>query len=92
MEDQAEEAANSEVALDLRTLTLGVATRIVDALSRPCEVADVVHDISVSIGINFVAPALSPDLRSDTVMQAADAAIYTAKHHGKNQFAIASPG
>jgi GGDEF domain-containing protein len=82
---------DAEVEIDIRMLTLSVANRIVTALSRPYDVAGALHEISVSIGISYAAPASSPDLRADTVMQAADTAMYMAKRLGKNQFAISVP-
>jgi PAS domain S-box-containing protein len=74
--------------INIRILTLSVAQRIVDALSRPYDVAGTLHEISVSIGITYAAPLFSPDLRADDVMQAADAAMYVAKRQGKNRFAV----
>jgi diguanylate cyclase (GGDEF)-like protein/PAS domain S-box-containing protein len=78
----------TEAPVDIRVLTLNVAQRIVDALSRPYDVGGALHEISVSIGITYAAPLLSPGLRADDVMQAADAAMYVAKRQGKNQFAV----
>ncbi len=72
---------------DVRDLTVGVARRIVDALRAPYPVSGAVHEISVSIGITYPATT-APDLNADMVMQAADAAMYEAKHMGKNRFAV----
>ncbi len=79
------------MAIDIRKMTVSVAKRIVDALSRPYDVAGTLHEISVSIGITYATHRLSPDLNADTVMEAADAAMYMAKRLGKNQFAISVP-
>jgi PAS domain S-box-containing protein len=74
--------------LDVRALTVNVARRIVNALRAPYEVSGARHEISVSIGITYPATTAA-DLSADTVMQTADAAMYEAKHLGKNQFAVA---
>jgi diguanylate cyclase (GGDEF)-like protein/PAS domain S-box-containing protein len=76
---------------DMRALTVSVAERIVNALRAPYDVSGAVHEISVSIGITYPI-ATAPDLSADAVMQTADAAMYEAKHLGKNRFAIAAQG
>ncbi len=72
---------------DVQALTVGVARRIVDALRAPYDVSGAVHEISVSIGITYPT-ATAPDLSADSVMQAADAAMYEAKRMGKNRFTV----
>jgi diguanylate cyclase (GGDEF)-like protein/PAS domain S-box-containing protein len=74
---------------DMRALTVRVAQRIVNALRAPYDVSGTVHEISVSIGITYPVTT-APDLSAGAVMQTADAAMYEAKHLGKNRFAIAA--
>jgi diguanylate cyclase (GGDEF)-like protein len=63
-----------------------VAAKVVDALSRPYEVAGEVLDLSASVGI---ATCPRDGIDGDQLLHAADEAMYRAKHAGKNRYAFA---
>ncbi len=84
-----QQGADAPDAIDVRALTVSVARRVVDALRAPYVVSGTVHEISVSIGITYPT-ATAPDLTAHSVIQTADAAMYDAKHKGKNQFAVSA--
>ncbi len=60
-----------------------VATRILEVLSRPFEIADQELVVGASIGI-AVSPEHGEDV--DTLLRNADAAMYRAKQQGRNAF------
>jgi diguanylate cyclase (GGDEF)-like protein/PAS domain S-box-containing protein len=63
-----------------------VAAKVVDALSRPYEVAGEVLDLSASVGI---ATCPRDGIDGDQLLHAADEAMYRAKHARKNRYAFA---
>jgi diguanylate cyclase (GGDEF)-like protein len=66
----------------------GPASKLVDRLSEPYQIADLTLNLSTSIGI-----AIYPD-DADTVealINAADGALYQAKRAGKGRYCCASP-
>lgn len=66
-----------------------VATRLLNALSRPFSIAGLSLDQRVSIGVG-VWDASSTD--STEVVRDADAAMYAAKSQGKGRYVVSTPG
>ncbi|MGF1692213.1 bifunctional diguanylate cyclase/phosphodiesterase [Photobacterium kagoshimensis] len=64
-----------------------IAARYLNAVSTPCYLSGRKHTQTSSIGIAFY-PQDGSDLQS--LLKAADTALYTAKDHGKNQYAFYS--
>lgn len=65
-----------------------VAQRIMDDLRTPFEISGTEITVTASIGICML-PDDGEDI--DTLLRHADAAIYEAKHKGKNQYALYQP-
>ena len=74
------EATNKEIAAS-------IAARYLDIISKPSDVSGRKFIQTCSIGIAFY-PEDGKDLQS--LLKAADTALYTAKDHGKNQYAFYS--
>ncbi|HEY4371979.1 MAG TPA: diguanylate cyclase [Burkholderiales bacterium] len=66
-----------------------VAQKIIDAVAQPYELEGTPAQIGVSVGIG-VYPAHGKD--ADSLMHAADAALYRAKEAGKGVYRLARPG
>ena len=74
-----------------RLMALGVADRVVSALHGPIEVQGVEHEITVSVGVTYpLLAALSggDEITAADVLAEADAAMYRAKHLGKDRFEV----
>jgi diguanylate cyclase (GGDEF)-like protein len=74
-----------------RRMALGVADRIVSALHDPFDVRGGRHEITVSIGVAFPSAAERDGRTGITAVQIvaeADAAMYRAKHDGKDRFEV----
>ncbi len=74
-----------------RELAVGVAERMIDALSGPIRVRGVDHVVTASIGITYatVAAAAGPEVVTvDKILRQADAAMYRAKDRGKNRYEL----
>ena len=70
-----------------------VATRCMDSLlaaALPHPRSPTAPRLTLSIGVASMVPR--PGAGSDTLVQAADAALYRAKHGGRNRFEVFSPG
>ncbi len=66
-----------------------VASRVLDVLREPYEIGKkTISDISASIGI-AVYPEHADEM--DSLLSAADDAMYVAKRNGKDQFAVFTP-
>jgi diguanylate cyclase (GGDEF)-like protein/PAS domain S-box-containing protein len=65
------------------------AERILDALSRPLEIADNHLIIRASLGISVVEPGTATD--ADELIRNADAAMYIAKADGKGGYRLFEP-
>ncbi|WP_156491331.1 bifunctional diguanylate cyclase/phosphodiesterase, partial [Erythrobacter sp. HI0074] len=65
-----------------------IAERVVEVLSRPMVIDGNVVEISGSVGV-----ALAPDhgTEPDALVQHADIALYSAKHHGKQTYRVFEP-
>jgi diguanylate cyclase (GGDEF)-like protein len=72
---------------DLHTeeAALSIANRIVDAIARSIELPDAEATIGISVG---VAVATGDDIKADTLLARADAAMYEAKHAGKGRVEV----
>ncbi len=75
-----EEAENTQIAAD-------IASKYLNAISKTCYLSGRKHTQTSSIGVAFY-PQDGHDLQS--MLKAADTAMYTAKEQGKNQFAFYS--
>jgi diguanylate cyclase (GGDEF)-like protein len=64
-----------------------VADRIIDIISDPYHLNEVVNDITVSIGI---ASSVHDGTDPDILLKYADIALYDAKNRGKNQYVFHS--
>ena len=64
-----------------------VASKVIEAVSRPYTLAGGPVTVTVSVGV-ALCPAHGED--ADTLLKNADAALYEAKHAGKNGFRIAA--
>jgi diguanylate cyclase (GGDEF)-like protein len=62
-----------------------VASRVIEAVSQPCEIEGQAVSITISAGIS-IYPAHGED--ADTLMKSADLAMYEAKRAGKNSYRI----
>jgi PAS domain S-box-containing protein len=74
-----------------RTLALQVADRIVRALRPPMHILGVPHRVTGSIGITYrsmVGPDGSGRTLAADLVDEADAAMYRAKHEGKDRLAV----
>jgi diguanylate cyclase (GGDEF)-like protein/PAS domain S-box-containing protein len=88
--NRADEAGESERDLRWgRSLTLRLADRVIDAISKPFTINGVDYEITVSIGVTYRPPGPGGDATSAAeVIDEADAAMYTAKREGKNRVAV----
>lgn len=68
-----------------REAAAGIARLIIEALSRPFHLMDVVCSIGVSIGISYYP---QDGEESERLISCADAAMYRVKNGGKNAFAF----
>jgi diguanylate cyclase (GGDEF)-like protein len=60
-----------------------VAGRVIDSFQAPFELEGNEVIVHVSVGVTLSG---SPDDDADSILRAADAAMYAAKHEGKNRF------
>jgi len=67
------------------TTAVEVAQRIMDSLVDPVKADDQLIDVTVSMGVSFVAPGDSLD--AEELIRRADAAMYDVKHTGRNGYA-----
>jgi diguanylate cyclase (GGDEF)-like protein len=67
---------------------VAVAERVCEALSEPVRVGGAITAIGASVGISWSAPGTS----ADTLLRAADAAMYRVKRRGITGYALAGPG
>ena len=84
---------SSRAPIELRGVTERLADRVIDAMRRPFRILGVDHVITISIGIAYQAPSLldgANATRARQVMEEADAAMYRAKHEGKNRVEVFS--
>jgi PAS domain S-box-containing protein len=76
-----------------RSFSLRVADRVIKAIREPFIIDGEAHAITISIGIAYSSPTTygGPDAMSAAdVLGEADAAMYRAKHQGKNRIEIAA--
>ncbi len=66
-----------------------VGHKILLALGQPYRLGECSYDSSPSIGLTLFSGA--PEESVDAVLKRADAAMYEAKHRGRNQLALAAP-
>jgi GGDEF domain-containing protein len=66
-----------------------VASRLVEALAAPVDIAGAPVDVSASVGLAFRAD--DEDLSVDSLLHRADVAMYHAKARGKNRWATYAP-
>jgi len=91
-------AAKKATLLDRRRgrdLALRVADRVVTAVRRPIIVHGVAHEITVSVGVTYPSLVLRGSSRrhhAADVVEDADAAMYQAKHEGKDRVAVVPVG
>jgi len=72
-----------------RQAAVEVAQRLAAALRRPILVGDREHIVTVSIGLAFALDtAGTQDITSESLLRAADAAMYRAKSDGKDRLEI----
>jgi PAS domain S-box-containing protein len=72
-----------------RNAAVKVAERVGESLRRPINVMGIEHTVTASIGITYVVldePTAVPT--AEEVLHQADAAMYRAKHRGKNRFEV----
>jgi GGDEF domain-containing protein len=78
-----------------RDLALKVAGRIVTAVRAPIIVQGVAHQITVSVGVTYPSLVLRGSTRRHhalDVVEEADAAMYRAKHQGKDRVEVFTAG
>ena len=73
------------VLLDLADVAAGVPmlTRLLEAVSQPVQVGDLLLQVSASIGVTFYPQA---EVDADQLLRQADQAMYQAKLAGKHRF------
>jgi diguanylate cyclase (GGDEF)-like protein len=71
--------------LQTRDSAAGVARLIIDALTRPFQVGEVICRIGVSVGISRYP---QDGEESDRLISCADTAMYRVKNAGRNGFAF----
>jgi GGDEF domain-containing protein len=78
-----------------RSFSLKVADRVVEAIREPFTIHGEVHAITISIGIAYSSPTTpggSTAMKAADVLEEADAAMYRAKHQGKNRVEVSAVG
>ncbi len=75
--------------VDDRELAIQVAERLTVALRQPVRVDGVEHVVTASIGITYAGIAA---VKADDVLRDADAAMYHAKHGGKDRYEVFEHG
>jgi len=73
-----------------RSLSLKVADRVVEAIRAPFTVDGKDHAITISIGIAYSSSDGSASMSAADVLAEADAAMYRAKHMGKNRTEVSA--
>lgn len=76
-----------------RSFSLEVADRVIRTIAEPFVVGGVRHEVTVSIGVNLLNPvslAPSGSRLAIRAIEGADAAMYVAKHRGKNCVYVAA--
>lgn len=92
--DQLFRLAGDEFTLLLENLHHGemdatrIAEKILSAMQTPFQLATTEVTLSSSIGIALYQPGILRD--ADSLLSAADGAMYQAKHAGKNRFVLAA--
>jgi diguanylate cyclase (GGDEF)-like protein/PAS domain S-box-containing protein len=74
---------------DEQVLAVELAERLAVALREPIEVDGVEHVVTASIGITYAGPGA---VDAEDVLADADAAMYRAKHGGKDRFEVFEHG
>ncbi len=67
------------------SIAFSLCARLLKALKKPLEVSGHSLITSASIGVRLVSPL---DASAEVIMSDADAAMYQAKHQGKNQYCV----
>ena len=75
--------------VDARSLAVTLAQRLAAELRQPTAVDGVEHVVTASIGITYAGAAAA---QGDDVLRHADAAMYRAKHAGKDRFEVFEHG
>jgi len=75
--------------VDARSLAVTLAQRLAAELRQPIAVDGVEHVVTASIGITYAGAAAA---QGDEVLRDADAAMYRAKHAGKDRFEVFEHG
>jgi len=73
-----------------RSFSLKVADRVVEAIRAPFTVDGKDHAITISIGIAYSSSDGSASMSAADVLAEADAAMYRAKHMGKNRTEVSA--
>jgi PAS domain S-box-containing protein len=73
-----------------RSFSLRVADRVVEAIRAPFAVHGKEHAITISIGIAYSSSDGSAAMNAADVLAEADAAMYRAKHLGKNRVEVSA--
>ncbi len=68
-----------------------IATRLLEALARPFDIAGTEVTTGASIGIAVGKPAWARSASPEDLMRNADLALYDAKKSGKNRYAVFAP-
>jgi PAS domain S-box-containing protein len=82
-------APMESIRADLRSETLGIVARLIEAVSEPVSVHDdskgtTEHTVSLSIGVSFAGRGSDPE----EVLGQADSAMYRAKASGKGRYQV----
>jgi diguanylate cyclase (GGDEF)-like protein/PAS domain S-box-containing protein len=85
---------NSPETLDDRELATALADRIIKAVRQPLTIDGTEHTVSASIGITYAGSTRRSNglITSNELLQEADAAMYRAKHLGKDRFEVFEHG
>ncbi len=78
-----------------RSAVVDVAERVVEAMRAPVVVDGVEHQVTIGVGISYPSTKGldgSGAIRAAEVVEEADAAMYRAKHEGKNRVAVFAEG
>ncbi|WP_295696808.1 bifunctional diguanylate cyclase/phosphodiesterase, partial [Lapillicoccus sp.] len=79
----------TDAPFDDRALAVELAERLAEALRQPVEVDGVEHVVTASIGITYAGTVA---VAAEDVLRDADAAMYHAKHAGKDRFEVFEDG